>query len=139
MDPSTIILTNTASHDCCAFDIRMVFQTATRPILLLVSLKRIEAGRQALEGIKACSDVDDAAFGSTADTAQAAARKAADDIGADVLFPTIPTGNGGRVAEKLKAPHCREDLAFLVAEGLTGWLPLLSSRPSLATKHTEDR
>ena len=139
LDPSRIILTDTASLACCGFDIRMVFQTATRPILVFVSVTRIEAGPPALEEVRKYSFVDHVTFSSIADSARAIARKAADALGADALFLTVHTGNASRVAGKLKARGCPRDLAFLVAVGLERWLPLLSSGPSLATRYTEDR
>ena len=83
--------------------------------------------------------MDHVAFSSIADTARATARKAADAMGADALFLTVHTGNASRVAGKLQAQGCPRKLAFLVAVGLRRWLPLLSSRPSLATRYTEDR
>ncbi|KAK9818505.1 hypothetical protein WJX74_004149 [Apatococcus lobatus] len=137
LDPSYIVLTDTASGDCCAFDVRMVFLTDTRPILVLVSVKRIEAGPQATANPKAYSYVDTTAFSDKANTARATAREAADKLGADVMFLTVHTGDASRVPDRLQASDRPEDLAFLVAEGLSGWLPQFSSRPGLATRHTE--
>ena len=79
------------------------------------------------------------AFHSLAEEARKTVRKAAEQLGVDVVFLTLSTGDPAEIASLIgQRAGCGEKLMVLMADGPKSWLFLMSSRPSSITRYSEE-
>ncbi len=130
LDPEHIVLLDTASQNCCGFDLRAVFRIdwgrdQEHRCLVLFQVEKPEQQKDL---------VADWAFSDPAIKSRATARQAAEAMGATVFFVLVSTGRETGLAEEIKArEHQGENLIFLTGEALKAWMPVLACRPRLYT------
>lgn len=141
LDTKVVALLDTARMDCYGFDIRAVFRTKRRAIMLFIRVEHDVSGPSVPHGgTKPMQQyVKHTAFHPAAEEARKTAYKAANKLGAAAVFLTLSTGNPADVAPIIdERADCGQHLIFLMADGLKSWLPLLSSRPDTICSQPEE-